>query len=310
MHNYSVVRLSDYVKELSIFTKNLIVYKSHESGKDRVHFKSLQPILERRMHQSINHNPFFNGKKSIVWQFLEYLISCGEIAKLDNGYYATLPIRNVILPISKSVLQIGRMKTSDNEKQNLSLAIDIKQTNERKLTLTDYRYDLSLKDWFSIFQHSTKEIMLYNEECRVPTKLGFKKIARESQINERDLYYIISYPPLGEMREYFIARKIGEDWQGEKVNSNLLKSQLSILTHAGYVPTYSVKELNNRIGGQKIFQIILSDFLPRIEKEQVYLFSLPGQINYCKNYYVEERYLGDFLYVLKSLNFKERDVKP
>lgn len=309
MDNYNVVRFSEYIKDLSIFTKNLIVYKSHETGKDRIHFKSLQPILERRMHQlhqSINSNLFFNGKKSIVWQFLEYLIGCGEIAKLDNGYYTTLPIRNVVLPITKSVLQIGRMMTSDNEKLNLSLAIDIKKTNVRKMTLTDYRYDLNLKDWFSIFQKSTKEIMLYNEEYREPTKLGFKKVVRKNQIKEGDLYYIISYPPLGEMKEYFIARKIGEDWLGEKAN---LKSRLSILIHAGYVPTYSIKELNSRIGGQKIFQIILSDLLPKSEKEQVYLFSLPGRLRHCKNYYVEEKYLEDFLYVLKGLRYKEGNVK-
>lgn len=306
MNNLQLLDFSKYLKELSIYTKNLIVYKAKESGKDRIHIKSFQAILERRMGGYKVSESFFNGKRSTLMQLLDYFISCGEIVGLGDGYYAVLPARNVCLPGSQSILEVGQLKVNACEKANLGLAKPVMQTTDKAIPLKDYRYDLSLKDWVSVFQKSTKRIAIFNEEYYKPTKSGFRKINQPQNMVEGDLYYIISYPFM-EMKEHYIARKVAQDWQGEQINRNLWKSRLALLASQGYRPSYELKKLNNTEDNQSIFQITLSNFLPKTEREQAYLFSLPQQLNYCKKYYVQKKYLKDFQYVLSRLEFLERN---
>lgn len=297
---------SKYLKELSIYAKNLIVYKAKESGKDCIHIKSFQAILERRMEGHKISESFFNGKRSIIMQLLDYFISCGEIVRLGNGYYAVLPARNVYLPGSQSILCVGRLKINACEETNLGLAAPVMQTLDKTIPLKDYRYDFGLKDWMSVFQKSTKRIGLFNEEYYTPTKSGVMRITERKNLIEGNLYYIISYP-LGEMKEHYIARKADEDWHGERINRNLWKCKLALLASKGYYPSYKIKKLDNTGDDQDIFQITLSNFLPETESEQVYLFSLPQQLTYCKKYYVQKKYMKDFLYVLSRLGFTERN---
>ncbi len=306
MNDLQLLDLSKYLKELSIYTKNLIVYKAKESGKDRIHIKSFQAILERRIGDYKVSESFFNGKRSTLMQLLDYFISCGEIVGLGDGYYAVLPTRNVCLPGSQSILEVGQLKVNACEQANLGLAKPVMQTKDKAIPLKYYRYDFSLKDWVSVFQKSTKRIALFNEEYYKPTKSGFRKITQPQIIDEGDLYYIISNPFM-EMKEHYIARKVAQDWQGEQINRNLWKSGLALLVGEGYRPSYKIKKIENTEGYQSVFLITLSYFLPKTEREQVNLFSLPQQLNYCKKYYVQKKYLKDFLYVLSSLEFIERN---
>lgn len=297
---------SNYLKELSLYTKNLIVYKAKESGKDRIHIKSIQSILERRIEGNKTLDSFFNGKQSSIKQLLDYLVSCGEIVSLGSGYYAVLSVRKVSLPVSKSIFKVGQLKVNLYEKTNLGLAVPVGQTLEKTTPLEDYRFDYSVKDWMSVFQKTTKRIGLFNEEYYKPTKSGLIKITERRSVKEGDLYYIISHPPLGEMKEYYIARKTEEEWHGEKINGNLWKCRLALLVSKGYRPSYELQKLDEIKDDQVIYQITLSYFLPKTEREQVYLFSLPQQLNYCKKYYVQKKYLKDFLNVISKLNFIER----
>lgn len=306
MNDLKLLNFSEYLKELSIYTKNLIVYKAKESGKDRIHIKSFQAILARRIQGDKVYESFFNGKQSILIQLLDYFISCGEIVGLGDGYYAVLPARNVSLPGSQSILEVSQLKVNACEEANLGLAKPVMQTTDKAIQLKDYRYDLSLKDWVSVFQKSTKRIAIFNEEYYKPTKSGFRKITQPQNMVEGNLYYIISYPFM-EMKEHYIARKVAQDWQGEQINGNLWKSGLALLVSEGHRPSYEVKKIDKIEGDQDIFLITLSYFLPKTEREQVNLFSLPQQLNYCKKYYVQKQYLKDFLYVLSSLEFIERD---
>lgn len=307
MNNLQVIHFSKFLKELSTYVKNLIVYKSMESGRDHIHIKSFQGIIERRFEESRVAKFFFNGSDSITKQLLDYLISCGEIINLGSGYYAMLPPRNVLLPQSQAILKVGQLKVFNYENSNLGLAMQMNSTFDKTISLLDYRYDYSLQDWMTVFKNTENRVVLFNEEYYKPTPSGFKKISRNINIKEGNLYYIISHTPLREMKEHFIARKINEDWLGEQINNNLYKSNLALLTSQGYCPNYLIKKLDKNENEQEVFQISLSDFLPKAEREQVYLFSLPKQLKYCKEYYVQKPYLKDFIFVLSKLGFTERD---
>lgn len=299
--------LSTELKALSNFTKSLILFKAEERGWDRAHIKSIQAILERKINNNPVYESFFDQDKSIVLQVLQYLRKCGEISNLGSGYYTVLSVRHIHLPASHSIFKVGGLKVKTGEQNNLGLAMNVERTAEKPIELRDYRFDLDIAEWLLLFKESKKTIMLFKEEYFEPTKKGLRKVKNNKNLKVGEMYYILSYPPLGDMKEYYVARRVVNGWHGQKVNSNLYKSRLAVLIVNGYKPTYDIIQLdyNNK---SPLFQIMLSDFLPTVEMEQVYLFSIPEKLKYCKTYYVQQEFLADFLAVLKTLSFVEGNV--
>src|SRR5699024_10314173 len=228
MNSMQVVELSKNLKELSLYTKNLITYKSKESKEDYVHIRSFQRILENRIEQELYVGRFFNGQESVVVQLLNYLINTGELHSKGNGYYTVLPARKVQLPYSKIVFEIGKMTTLPLQELSLGSAAVIGKSNEVAISLQDYRYDFSLREWLSVFQQSTKTITFFDEEYYKPTKYGYQKMSLEKNLVDGNLYYVISYP-FSQKKEHYIAKKVQGTWKGEKVNNNFWKSKLALL---------------------------------------------------------------------------------
>jgi len=310
MTNITISEISFFLKGISTYLKNLIIYKASESGKDRAHIRSLKPILERRSNEFKRFYAFFNGNnESIIMQLLNYLIRCGEIIDLQKGYYAVLPTRQVQLPVSKKILEVGQLKEGISRIINVGLAVPIIQADDRPITLKDYRYDFSIKEYLELFQTTQKDIHLINEEYYKPDKNRFIKIFNEKNLEEGKIYYVKSHPYAWNEVECFIARKENGHWKGEKVKHDLRRVKLALLVNQGYQPTYRIDRLNKVKNTTDIFQIILSDQLPKAEEEQVFLFSLPNQLYYCKKYYVQHDYLRDFINVLSNLGFIEESSK-
>lgn len=300
--------LSLKLRQISTYTKNLILFKSEASGRNKAHIKSFQSILERKIGNDPIYESFFNDKEnSITVQLLVYLRKCGEVTHVDSGYYTVLPARYIRLPASQSIIKIGELKEKEENRTNLGLALKVKEKIENQIELTDYRFDLDLEKWLLIFKKSTKKVFFFNEEYFKATKNGFKKLRSDTELKEDEIYYIKSYPPLGDMKEYYAARKVKGVWQGVKVNSNFYKSRLALLYDGGYQMDYRVIQSNNTDDEKSVFQVDISDFLPKVEREQVYLFTIPKQLKYCKTYYVSKENLDDFIFVLKSLRFIERN---
>ncbi|MGE7023814.1 hypothetical protein [Solibacillus cecembensis] len=307
MNNAEVWHYSSELNALSNFTKSLILFKSEERGRERAHIKSFRTILERKINNNPVYESFFEQDKSKVLQVLRYLEKCGEISNLGSGYYSVLSVRHIQLPASRSILRVGELRVKTGEVNNLGLALNVERTIENPIELKDYRFDLDMAEWLLLFKESKKKIELFKEEYFEPTKNGFIKVKNNGNLKEGELYYILSYPPLGDMKEYYVARRVGSDWQGQRVNSYLYKSRLAVLTANGYNPTYAIIQLDNN-NKCSLFQIMLSDFLPTVEMEQVYLFSIPEKLKYCKIYYVQQDFIADFIAVLKTLSFVEGNV--
>ncbi|GIO19702.1 hypothetical protein J18TS1_28020 [Oceanobacillus oncorhynchi subsp. incaldanensis] len=302
-----ILSLSRTLKDLSMFTKNIIIYKSSIRKKDRVHISSIRTILERRIQSEKNIERFFNHQdKSIVKQLLDYLSSCGEVMHLGEGYYAVLPERYVRLRVSKSLLKVGDLQDDFIERLcNLGLS---KEVNNQKMLyvipISDYRFDFDLEEWIKVFEKSDKVISLCFEQYYLPTMQGrFKRVESSGQLKKEGLYYIISRP-FENKKEHFIAKRDNDVWIGEMINDNLLKSKMTLLITAGYRPSYKLKLI-----GEAIIEITLSNILPTVEREQIYLFSLPYQLNGNRVYYVRKQHLSDFIYILEKLKFKERDER-
>lgn len=310
LDNITIGEFIQFLKDISTFIKNLIIYKGSESGKDRAHIRSVQLVLERRLNEIEQFSSFFNCKnKSFTMQLVNYLVRCGEIIKLQNGYYAVLPMRKVQLPMSKIVLEVGKLTADLSKIANMGLAVPIIQNDDSHITIIDYRYDLSIKEYIKLFETTQKDIRLVNEEYYKPFKHRFMKLLNKKDIKDSELYYVKSYPHTWDEVEHYIARKEKGHWKGEKVSSNLWKAKMSLLVNQGYQPTYKIESLNTVKNITDIFQITLSDQLPKAEEEQVYLFSLPSQLDYCKKYYVQQDYLRDFTHVLSNIGFIEESNK-
>lgn len=287
------------LKDLAVYIKNLILYKSKQAGTDRAHIKSFQSILERRIGNIEILKDFFDEDKGIVVQMLRYLEECGEIANMKNGYYMVLLPRNIRLPKSKQIITIGGLSNDYIDIDSFRVMHSNYEETLDVMNLNEYRFDYDLDTWLNIFRQEKEEINLSNCIFQKPTKHGLREV-KYTEIKDRELYYCISNP-IADKKEYYIAYKVNEGWYGTFINDNIMKARFVLLNNADYKPSYSIKKLKNF---NSLYEIKLSNILPDVENDQVLLFSIPETLSGARKYYVAKNYLEDFIYILDELNFR------
>jgi len=298
MSGESRVNLCFVLKDLAVYIKNLILYKSKQAGTDRAHIRSFQSILERRIDSMEISKDFFDDDKGIVVQMLRYLESCGEIANMKNGYYMVLLPRKIRLPKSNQIITIG-LSNDFTDIDSFRVMHGNYQETHDVMNLNEYRFDYDLDTWLNIFRQAKEEINLSNCIFQKPTKHGLREV-KYMEIKDRELYYCISNP-IADKKEYYIAYKVNAVWYGTFINDNIIKARFALLNNADYKPSYSIKKLKNF---NNLYEIKLSNILPDVENDQILLFSIPEMLSGARKYYVAKNHLEDFIYVLEKLNFR------
>mgnify|MGYP001263498551 CR=1 FL=1 len=286
--------------DLKIYIKNLILYKSQQSANTVAHIKSFQGILQRRLNNLLLCNIFFNSNENKMMSLINYMIRCGEIASLGNGYYMALKQRTIILPISRLRILNGILSNPDKALNVYGVNLNQK-SGDKAIMLQDYRHDYHFEKWINIFKTNQEVPYIANEVYYKPTHNGYILTDKDKLI-ENELYYCISNPAREEKKHYIITIRKGRKY-GTFINNNLIKAKLSLLLKQGYSPTYEIKLVNEECS---LYKVTLSDALPKTEEEQVYLFSIPKQLKYCKKYYIHELFLKDFISILNQLNFRKK----
>lgn len=296
-----IIKFHDELKQLTIYIKNLILFKSDQSSSKVAHFRSFQGIVERRMGSLKLDKNFFNTNDSYFKSILNYMVTCGEISHIGNGYYMALKKRDVTLPISKVNISIGTSSNIYNKKSYYGVFVEESLSN-KSIPLENYRYDHNYNQWLNIFKVNTDVPYLKNEEYFSPTKTGFKPIFKNDLL-ENNLYYCVSNP-IGYKKEHYVICKKRDRLYGTFVNDHILKAKISLLLDKGYTPQYSVHLFSEE---DNIYKIRLSDTLPNVERDLVYLFSMPQKLNFSRAYYVHQKFVDDFIYILKKLQFRRKD---
>lgn len=282
-------KLHQKLKELKSYTRHLILFKSKQANKSYAHIQSFRRILEQKLAISNIDDSFFNGSRSNVVSFLRYMLHCGQIVYLGNGYYMVLEERLIRLPVSKRVISTNDMD------------LDFYFQKCEYIELKDYRYDYSLKEWKNIFVNCDEPYQFKNSVVYKPTSNGLRKVST-GRLEQNLMYYAINYS-LKDEKEHFVIINRNGNWYGTQVNQYVKKSKYVLLTTVQYEFTYEVFE--DKIDTNYLY-VKLSDYLPEREHQLLLIFTIPNQLYYSKVYLFHKKFIRDVEFVLKQLKFTRK----